>query len=98
MASYIPGTEANRESRAAHGQDPNRYTGSGSNQGYGSNTASGNTGGGVASYIPGTEANRESRAAHGQDPNRYTGSGSNQGYGSSTGSGPGNYLSQHFQV
>ena len=39
--SYIPGTEANRESRAASGQDPNRYTGSGSNQGYGSNTGSG---------------------------------------------------------
>ena len=42
VASYVPGTEANRESRAEHGQDPNRYTGSGSgNQGYGSNTSSG---------------------------------------------------------
>ena len=41
-ASYVPGTEANRESRAEHGQDPNRYTGSGScNQGYGNNTSSG---------------------------------------------------------
>jgi len=83
--SYIPGTEANRESRAAHGQDPNTYTSG--NQGYGSSNTGSNTGGGVASYVPGTEANRESRAAHGQDPNRYTGSGSNQGYGSNTGSG-----------
>ena len=78
--SYIPGTEANRESRAAHGQDPNAYNS-------GSNNTGSNTGGGVASYIPGTEANRESRAAHGQDPNRYTGSGSNQDFGSNTGSG-----------
>ena len=101
VASYIPGTEANRESRAAHGQDPNRYTGSvnnntGSSQGYGSGNTGSNTGGGVASYIPGTEANRESRAAHGQDPNRYTGSGSNQGYSSNTGSGSGEQSSQHL--
>ena len=83
--SYIPGTDANRESRAAHGQDPNY--GSSGNQGYGSSNTGRNTGSGVASYVPGTEANRESRAAHGQDPNRYTGSGSNQGYGSNTASG-----------
>jgi len=101
VASYIPGTEANRVSRAEHGQDPNYGTGNNqgygrsnntttSNQGYGGSTGTGTgtgTGSGIASYIPGTEANRESRAAHGQDPNRYTGSGSNQGYGSNTGSG-----------
>ena len=92
--SYIPGTEANRESRAAHGQNPNTYTsGNTGNQGYGSSNTGSNTGGGVASYIPGTEANRESRAASGQDLNRYTGSGSNQGYGSNTGSGSGIFLS-----
>ena len=89
--SYIPGTEANRVSRAENGQDPNY--GTGNNQGYGSGSGSGNTGRGVASYIPGTEANRESRAEHGQDPNRYTGSGSgNQGYGSNTGSNTGNNI------
>ena len=60
VASYIPGTEANRQSRAEHGQDPSYGRGS---QGYSSNT-----GGGVASYIPGTDANRQSRAEHGQDP------------------------------
>ena len=92
--SYIPGTEANRESRYEQGRDTGRdssYTGTGSgNQGYGNQSyGSGNTGSnaggrGVASYVPGTEANRESRAEHGQDPNRYTGSNSgNQGYGSS---------------
>ncbi len=89
--SYIPGTEANRESRAAHGQNPNTYTsGNTGNQGYGSSSTGSNTGGGVASYIPGTEANRQSRAAHGQDPNRYSSgnnTGSNQGYGSNTGAG-----------
>ncbi len=90
--SYIPGTDANRESRAEQGRDSN-YTGSG-NQGYGS--GSGNTGRGVASYVPGTEANRESRAEHGQEPNRYTGSGSNQGYGSNTGSGSGNHSTDMF--
>ncbi len=87
--SYIPGTEANRESRAAHGQDPNTYT-------TGSNNTGSNTGGGLMSYIPGTEANRESRAAHGQDPNTYN-SGSNQGYGSgntgnNTGGGVASYI------
>ena len=74
VMSYIPGTEANRQSRAEHGQDPNTYS-SGNNQGYtgtGSNQGYGNTGGGVASYIPGTQANRESRAMHGQDPNTYS--------------------------
>ena len=69
--SYIPGTEANRESRAASGQDPNYYN-SGSNQGYSSSNTGSNTGGGVASYIPGTEANRISRAEHGQNPNTYS--------------------------
>ena len=62
IASYIPGFEANRESRAASSQDPDTYTSGGNNTGS-------NAGGGVASYIPGTEANRESHAAHGQDPN-----------------------------
>jgi len=88
IASYIPGTEANRESRAAHGQDPNAYSSG--------NTGTG-TGGGIASYIPGTEANRESRAAHGQDPNTYSSgnnnTGSNQGYGSgNTGGGVASYI------
>ena len=67
--SYIPGTDANRESRYEQGRDTGRdssYTGSGRDQG---------SGRGVASYIPGTEANRESRAEHGQDPNSYTSSG-----------------------
>ena len=90
MASYIPGTEANRQSRAEHGQDPNFYS-SGNNSGS-------NTGGGIMSYIPGTEANRESRAMHGQDPNTYgsgnqgyTGTGSNQGVGN-TGGGVASYI------
>ena len=94
VASYVPGTEANRVSRAEHGQDPNY--GTGNNQGYGSssnNTTTGNqgygssigtgtgTGGGIASYIPGTEANRDSRAANGQNPNTYSSgnTGSNTG-------------------
>ena len=94
VASYVPGTEANRESRAAHGQDPNQYTRN--NQGYSSGNTGSGTGGGVASYIPGTEANRESRAASGQDPNRYTGSGSNQGYGSNTGSGTGGGVASYI--
>ena len=90
IMSYIPGTEANRQSRAEHGQDPNTYS-SGNNSGS-------NTGGGIMSYIPGTEANRESRAMHGQDPNSYssgnqsyTGTGSNQGY-SNTGGGAASYI------
>ena len=91
MASYVPGTEANRQSRAEHGQDPNTYrSGSG-------NTGS-NTGGGIMSYIPGTEANRESRALNGQDSNYgsgnnqgYTGTGSNQGVGN-TGGGVASYI------
>ena len=84
VASYIPGTEANRQSRAEHGQDPNRY--SSGNQGYGNNTGGG--GGGVMSYIPGTEANRQSRAEHGQDPNTY----SSGNTGSNTGSGLMSYI------
>jgi len=40
--SYIPGTEANRESRAAHGQDPNYGMGGNqSNQGYGQGSSQG---------------------------------------------------------
>ena len=99
VMSYIPGTEANRQSRAEHGQDPDTYRSG--NQGYtgtGSNRGVGNTGGGVASYVPGTQANRESRAMHGQDPNTYS-SGNNQGYGtgsnqgySNTGGGVASYI------
>ena len=97
--SYIPGTEANRQSRAEHGQDPNYGSGNQSYTGTGSNQGIGNTGGGAASYVPGTQANRESRAMHGQDPNTYssgnnqgyTGTGSNQGVGN-TGGGVASYI------
>ena len=94
--SYIPGTDANRESRQEQGRDTGRdssYTGTGNNQGYGSssNTSSNTGGGGFMSYIPGTEANRQSRAEHGQDPNTY--SSGNQGYGNNnTGGGVMSYI------
>ena len=67
IASYIPGTQANRVSRAEQGQDPNYGTG-----GNTSDRDNQSSGGGIMSYIPGTEANRVSRAEQGQDPNRYT--------------------------
>ena len=70
VASYIPGTEANRISRAEHGQDSNTYS---------SGNTGNNTGGGVMSYIPGTEANRVSRAENGQDPNTYRSGSTNTG-------------------
>ena len=97
VASYVPGTEANRISHAEQGS------------GTGSNTATGlasyipgtqanqeskaaadqdshNAGsgllGGLMSYIPGTEANRESRAATEQDSTtQHSGSGIAQGGG-----------------
>ena len=68
--SYIPGTEANRQSRAEHVQDPNTYS---------SGNTGNNTGGGLMSYIPGTEANRVSRAENGQDPNTYRSGSTNTG-------------------
>ena len=80
VKSYIPGAEANRESRAEQGHDTGHdsYTGSGSqgygsaNQGYNnSNTGSSTAGGGLLSYIPGTEANREAHAEQGQDSSTY---------------------------
>ena len=82
--SYIPGTEANRESRAAAGQEPNYYSSgnkSSSTHGYLISNTARSTGGGVASYIPGTEANRISRAEHGQNPNTFSSgnTGSNTG-------------------
>ena len=94
--SYVPGTDANRESRYEQGRDTGRdtgrdssYTGTGSgNQSYGSHNT-GSTAENAKSYIPGTDANRESRYEQGRDTGRdtgrdssYTGTGSgNQGYG-----------------
>ena len=70
LASYIPGTQANRESRAEHGQDSNSYS---SGNKTGSNTV------GVTSYTSGTQANRESRAEHGQDSISYSSGADNTG-------------------
>ncbi|KAL0024099.1 hypothetical protein WJX79_006862 [Trebouxia sp. C0005] len=78
IASYIPGTEANREARAEQGRTPDTFS-------------SGNTdttGGGVASYIPGTEANRMSRSE--QD----SGTGSNTAGSGSAGVGAVSYSDQ----
>lgn len=69
LLSYIPGTEANRESRAEQGQDPSTFS---------SGTTNSNTGG-VMSHIPGTEANRASGGEHGQDSNRYSSTGNSTG-------------------
>ena len=58
VKSYIPGTEANRDSIAERGQGPSTFSSG--------NNAGSSAGGGLTSYIPGTAANRESRAEHGQ--------------------------------
>ena len=97
VASYIPGTEANRISRAEQESGTGSNTTAGlasyipgtqANQeskaaaGQDSNNAGGGLLGGLMSYIPGTEANRESRAATEQDSTTHdSGSGSAQGGG-----------------
>ncbi len=89
VASYIPGTEANRISRAEQDSSTGSNTAAGlasyipgtqANQdskaaaGQDSTTGS-TTAAGLASYIPGTQANQESKAAAGQDISTHTSGG-----------------------
>ncbi|KAL0017770.1 hypothetical protein WJX77_001053 [Trebouxia sp. C0004] len=94
IASYIPGTEANREARAEQGKNPDTFNSGGGVASYipgteanrisraeqGSSAGS-NTAAGLASYIPGTQANQDSKAAAGQDSSTHTSSKDNTGGG-----------------
>ena len=93
VASYIPGTEANRISRAEQGSTTGSNTTAGlasyipgteanrmSHAEQGSSAGS-NTAAGLASYIPGTQANQDSKAAAGQDSSTHTSGNDNTGGG-----------------
>lgn len=82
IASYIPGTQANAESKSGAGityGSSGTYASSGYNTGHGEGYIGGSTGETVASYIPGTQANAESKASAG------TTYGSSSNYTSTTG-------------
>ena len=96
VASYIPGTEANRISRAEQDSGTGSNTAAGlasyipgtqasqeskAAAGQGSSTGFNTAAAGLASYIPGTQANQDSKAAAVQDSSTHTSGNDNTGGG-----------------